>query len=83
MIGYVGFWHMGPFFNPSNAFRNYKNIWTAQRVLAANLVCVKREDWLDNIYQKQLAGMTQYHRGDTWQLAMERMAAEHQRQAAE
>jgi FkbM family methyltransferase len=84
-VGYVGFWHLGPFFNPGNALRNPVNIWQGRQVLGANMVCVLREDADDNIYQQQLAGLERYAGpDDTWKLAMERLSNAHRlKQAAE
>lgn len=82
-VGYVAFWHLGPFFNPQNAFKNQQNIWPNQHVLAANLICMSQE-MFQSLDGAPIAGLSRYAgAGDTWRLAMERMAAAHRQQAAE
>jgi FkbM family methyltransferase len=92
-IGYVAYWHLGPFFNPQNAFKNQKNIWPAQQMLAANLIAIPRRKVSVGMIGEELPpyhpnvpllGLQLYTGpSDTWRAAMERMAAAHQRQAAE
>jgi FkbM family methyltransferase len=89
-IGYVAYWHMGPFFNPMNAFKNQTNIWPAQHMLAANLIAIPQRKVSVGMIGEELdpyrpiLGLQLYTGpSDTWRAAMERMAAAHQRQAAE
>lgn len=80
-VGYVAYWHLGPFFNPQNAFKNQTNIWPAQHMLAANLICLHGETPADDA---PLQGLVRYTgASDSWRAAMERMAAAHRQQAAE
>lgn len=77
-IGYKAYWSMGPFFNPLNSFGNSVNIWPAQRVLAANLICVHK-----SCDYPELASLPPYlGERDNWRMALERLAGAH-RQAAE
>jgi len=89
-IGYVAFWHMGPFFNPINAFQNPANAWPDNRVLAANLVAFpttfesKSEAYGGVPLEFNLTRFI--GPDDTWRKAMERMAqqdTEQRQQAAE
>jgi hypothetical protein len=80
-IGYVAYWHVVPFFNPMNAFRNGHNIWQ-QAVAASNLIAVH-----ESVEVPEACKSLQPYLGpgDTWKSAVDRMAKAHemQRQAAE
>lgn len=82
-IDYRAYWSIGPYFNPLNAFKNARNIWPISLVPSANLIAVPNADverWIPFVKENM-----PLFKGpdDNWRYAVERMAADHQRQAAE
>jgi FkbM family methyltransferase len=77
-IGYRAYWSIGPYFNPSNAFKNTRNIWPTLGWPSANLIAIPKESSAKFAEFEPFIGPQ-----DNWRKAVERLAAAYQKQAAE
>lgn len=84
-IGYVAYWSVGPYFNPLNAFKNPRNIWSANLVPSTNLLAFPASATERRSIAEQRGMQLFTAPDDTWRKAIERMAKAHEAlmQAAE
>lgn len=73
-IGYMGFWSIGPYFNPENHFRNPVDVWPGV-MPSANIIAVPNSAALDRITNLPLDLPMLCSPHDNWRAALHRPAA--------